>query len=123
MTIHNEPTQKLPMPMSNITEQEDDEDDTPPRVPVVSVQRPSMQAIWAVPTHPLPIITIPAQRQQPPAPILPPPSITITKTQRPKRRRLAIPIVITLVLLALLITLTGIFGRNLFNGTDTSAQP
>src|SRR5438067_6715365 len=114
MTINNEHTPKSSMPNFQ-SQSEEQEDDTPGRLPVVKRSASSQKPAWAQPTCPIPtqqyqeqqVVILsqqatrplsPQQPQQPPA-SPPPPFISPPHVHRPEHRRLAIPVGIALVLL------------------------
>src|SRR6266581_4919999 len=110
MTINKEQTPKSSKP--NFQSQfEKQEEDTPRRLPIVNPSHvPSSQPAWT------PHVT--ALSQQATLPL--PPLISPAQIQRPKHRRLAIPVSIALALLAILITLGGVFGRDLLTSTTST---
>ena len=133
MTINNEHTPKSSLPHFQ-SQFEEQEDDTPGRLPVVKRSVSSQQPARAQSSRPMPAqqyqeqqvvvlsqqATRPLPPQRPPA-SPPPPFISPAQVHRPKRRRLAIPVGLALVLLAILVILGGFFGRNLLP-TSTPRQ-
>src|SRR2546421_3750559 len=133
MTINNEHTPKPSLPHFQ-SQFEEQEDDTPGRLPAVKRSVSSQQPARAQSSRPMPAqqyqeqqffvlsqqATRPLPPQRPPA-SPPPPFISPAQVHRPKRRRLAIPVGLALVLLAILVVLGGFFGRNLLP-TSTPRQ-
>src|SRR2546421_3335414 len=133
MTINNEHTPKPSLPHFQ-SQFEEQEDDTPGRLPAVKRSVSSQQPARAQSSRPMHdhhyqeqqffVLSQQAPRplppQRPPA-SPPPPFISPAQVHRPKRRRLAIPVGLALVLLAILVVLGGFFGRNLLP-TSTPRQ-
>ena len=117
MTINNEHTPKPSLPHFQ-SQFEEQEDDTPGRLPAVKRSVSSQQPARAQSSRPMPAqqyqeqqffvlsqqATRPLPPQRPPA-SPPPPFISPAQVHRPKRRRLAIPVGLALVLLAILVIL------------------
>ena len=100
-----------------------------PPTPAQQHQRPlapSQEYTWTQSTRPEPVQQYQKQHaaaltQQATLPL--PPLISPAQIQRPKRRRMAIPVGIVLVVVAILITLGGLFGRDLLTSTPSISGP
>src|SRR5436190_7176232 len=122
MTIDNEQRDTFSIPnqaTQSGSYEDEDEDDTPRRIPIPPRQRSpisSSQHNGRLPTsHPISVTrppehsTVAPQRSAwPPLPAAAP-----LHMREAKRRRVAVPLVITLVLLAILIILGGFLGQHL----------